>query len=156
MIALRPIPAERLGDWQRRSLAAYADGLRSSGLGAGEIGQHVVDSAQLLFPNGRLRAGHEVFDVLVDDEVCGYLWVGPSLWGDDFYVYDVAVDEHARGRGVGRAVMETVEEMARERGHRSVGLTVTDANVAARGMYELLGYVEVEAVQGRGFLRKVL
>jgi ribosomal protein S18 acetylase RimI-like enzyme len=47
---------------------------------------------------------------------------------------------HARGCGVGQALVETVLADARERGLRMVTLDVADENAAARRLYERMGF----------------
>ncbi len=47
------------------------------------------------------------------------------------------------GRGVGRAVMTLAEAEVRARDGRELGLNVFGDNVAARRLYESLGYVDV-------------
>lgn len=52
------------------------------------------------------------------------------------------VASEATGRGVGRALVEALLERARRiDGLRQVQLVVTSTNVAARGLYESLGFV---------------
>jgi ribosomal protein S18 acetylase RimI-like enzyme len=45
-----------------------------------------------------------------------------------------------RGRGIGTALIELAEAVARDRGVPSLGLAVGDDNARARGLYERLGY----------------
>ena len=47
---------------------------------------------------------------------------------------------HARGHGVGQALVETALADARERGLRRVTLDVADENAAARKLYERIGF----------------
>jgi GNAT superfamily N-acetyltransferase len=56
---------------------------------------------------------------------------------------DLAVTEGARGRGVGRMLLETAEALAVERGHHLIGLEVTvdnPFNEVARALYHRHGY----------------
>ncbi|MBT7858844.1 MAG: GNAT family N-acetyltransferase [Gemmatimonadetes bacterium] len=55
----------------------------------------------------------------------------------------LGVDEAVRGRGIGAALMQEAETLARSRHTRLLGLEVTDANpnqVPARSLYNRLGY----------------
>lgn len=58
------------------------------------------------------------------------------------YVEVLAVAERVAGKGIGRALMEAVEEWARRRGYRRIELSVFVPNTRARGLYEHLGYRE--------------
>ena len=62
----------------------------------------------------------------------------PTEPGGAATVGRMAVDEAARGQGLGAAVLTLLEETARERGWPSVEL---HAQVHARGFYDRAGYV---------------
>ncbi len=57
-----------------------------------------------------------------------------------FFVCAIAVYEAFRGQGIGAALMERVEERARECGCPSLSLLVFDVNDGAKRLYERLGY----------------
>ncbi|HEY0613784.1 MAG TPA: GNAT family N-acetyltransferase [Candidatus Elarobacter sp.] len=57
------------------------------------------------------------------------------------FVAYTAVEPFARGRGAGRAMMETAEALARRHGLRYVSLMVTEDNTPARALYERTGFV---------------
>lgn len=56
------------------------------------------------------------------------------------YIYSVAVLEGLRGRGIGRQLMEQVEEQARKAGAYATLLRVIVGNQGARRLYTRLGY----------------
>jgi GNAT superfamily N-acetyltransferase len=66
----------------------------------------------------------------------------PSLWKDalDAYLEELYVIPGRRGRGLGRALMEAVIEHARERGAWDMHLGTSETDVAARALYESLGF----------------
>jgi ribosomal protein S18 acetylase RimI-like enzyme len=57
-------------------------------------------------------------------------------------LYEIELDEHVRGRGLGREAMVAFEERARELGARNITLNVFGGNEVARSLYRSLGYVE--------------
>lgn len=72
------------------------------------------------------------------------LWVGNAIdqvRGDRhahiFLLY--VVPEHRR-RGIGKALMQYVEDWARTRGDRQIGLQVFESNTPALNLYNQLGY----------------
>jgi diamine N-acetyltransferase len=55
-------------------------------------------------------------------------------------IHDMIVDETFRHQGVGQALMKRVDQWAREKGVKEVELGVWEFNVAARSLYEKMGY----------------
>lgn len=58
-------------------------------------------------------------------------------------IHDLSVLGAWRGRGIGRALVEAVEALARDRGCAKVTLEVQENNRRARGLYESLGFARV-------------
>ncbi|HUZ19476.1 MAG TPA: N-acetyltransferase [Acidimicrobiales bacterium] len=88
--------------------------------------------------------GHVFAELVVDGEVAGALWLAPrDETGEVWWVYDVEVDEHRRGQGLGRAAMLLAEDVVRGRGGRELGLNVFAKNTLARRLYDSLGYAAV-------------
>ena len=65
-----------------------------------------------------------------------------SLWtaSPDCLLEDVFVEEHARGTGLGRALIEESLNVARERGCRRAELDVNETNEAALALYTSVGF----------------
>ncbi|MGH2848595.1 MAG: GNAT family N-acetyltransferase [Thermoleophilaceae bacterium] len=66
----------------------------------------------------------------------------PSLWMEklDCYLEELYVVPDLRGQGLGRAIMEAAIELAREKGAGDMHLGTGEDDVAARGLYESLGF----------------
>jgi ribosomal protein S18 acetylase RimI-like enzyme len=66
----------------------------------------------------------------------------PSLWTQtlDCYLEELYVVPDRRGRGAGRALMEAAMELARENGAAHMDLGTGEDDVAARALYESLGF----------------
>ncbi|MBA2521866.1 MAG: GNAT family N-acetyltransferase [Solirubrobacterales bacterium] len=66
----------------------------------------------------------------------------PSVWADEpvGYLEELYVVPDRRGEGIGRAIMDAVLELARERGAAGIELVTGEADIAARGLYESVGF----------------
>jgi ribosomal protein S18 acetylase RimI-like enzyme len=66
----------------------------------------------------------------------------PAIWSQalECYLAELYVAPPARGRGVGRALMEAAIELARGRGADQMDLGTGEQDVAARALYESLGF----------------
>jgi ribosomal protein S18 acetylase RimI-like enzyme len=64
------------------------------------------------------------------------VWTGaPDCWLEDLFV-----EEHARGAGLGRALVEAALDAARARGAARIELDTNETNTAAIALYERLGF----------------
>ena len=127
------------------SRASYVADLVVSGVDTSEAERLAADQQAEAFPNGQPAHGHLVMEVIADGEVCGHVWIGPRAIGDSkhWWVWDIEIAATVRGRGIGRWVMAMAEDCARQRGASEIGMTVLAENVAARHLYDDLGYREV-------------
>lgn len=140
-VSLRLMPLDRLSGWIDTARVAYiADRMR-----AGESREVAEENARQSdeenFPGGQPRASHRIFEVVVENEAVGVLWIAPRLEGSDqWWVYDLEIDEAHRRRGYARAALELGHAEARALGATSIGLNVFAFNEGARELYESLGY----------------
>ncbi len=82
------------------------------------------------FVSGELREGSPTFQ--------------PKTWAS---VDDVFVDPNHRNRGIGRALIASVEGWARRKGASGVSLQVAAANARGRKFYEDLGFREISVYE---------
>ncbi len=66
----------------------------------------------------------------------------PAIWSDalDCYLEELYVVPERRGRGLGRALMEAAIELARRSGATHMDLGTGENDLAARALYESLGF----------------
>ena len=69
-----------------------------------------------------------------------------AIWSDglECYLAELYVVPQRRGQGLGRALMETAIEVARARGTDYMDLGTSEDDVAARSLYESLGFINRE------------
>ncbi len=70
----------------------------------------------------------------------------PAIWSDalECYLAELYVVPDRRGRGLGRALMEAAIELARQKGADHMDLGTSEDDVAARALYESLGFINRE------------
>jgi GNAT superfamily N-acetyltransferase len=70
----------------------------------------------------------------------------PSIWSDalECYLAELYVVPDHRGRGLGRALMEESMDVARREGANYMDLGTSEDDVAARALYERLGFTNRE------------
>jgi ribosomal protein S18 acetylase RimI-like enzyme len=73
-----------------------------------------------------------------------------SIWssGKECYLAELYVAPERRGQGLGRALMETAIETARQEGADWMDLGTSEDDVAARALYESLGFINREGPEG--------
>lgn len=85
-----------------------------------------------------------LFVARIDGQIVGTLSLAvfriPT--GTRAWIEDVVVDEEARGRGVGSALVKSAIERARAHGARAVDLTSRPSREAANALYQRLGFVQ--------------
>jgi ribosomal protein S18 acetylase RimI-like enzyme len=68
---------------------------------------------------------------------------GYGYVGDAIPELTIGVTSNARGLGVGRLLLDSILDSARQRGLEAVSLSVEDGNTRARLLYERVGFVPV-------------
>ena len=93
----------------------------------------------------KLAVQPELFLVgTLDDEVMASVMTGYE--GHRGWMNYLAVAPRHRGHGFGRALVEHVERLLRERGCPKVGLLVRNTNREAAAFYRRLGYAQDESI----------
>ena len=140
-IRLAPMTDEGFAAFIAASSASYA--LEREEAGDSREHAETVAREQLaeLLPAGR-HSEHQHFFTAEDPEQAGHLWLDTSQ--PAAYVYDVEVLPERRGSGLGRAIMRAAARWAWERGAIALRLNVFAHNIAARRLYDGLGYAVTE------------
>jgi GNAT superfamily N-acetyltransferase len=96
-----------------------------------------VDPADFVAPNG-------AFFVAFSDSPGLIGCAGWRRHGDDAELKRMFTATEARGRGLGRRMLATIEESAREAGCKRVILETGDRQPEAVGLYESVGYTRID------------
>jgi ribosomal protein S18 acetylase RimI-like enzyme len=117
---------------------ALASTTATSSVSAARVAKHddVIESTARLV-EFVFRRKHDVLIAEENGERVGFLLLlydvpDEVTLTDQAFVAYTAVEPHARGRGVGRALLDAAEALARAAGLHYVSLMVTDDNVRAR------------------------
>ena len=151
MVRLAEKPPDRLAAWLSQMWVSYRNSLIEAGFTSDEADANVQRNTTALFVDGAPNSDQRIFDVFEGDVVVGTLWLAPRRDGgspDEWYIYDVAIEEEFRGRGLGRATMLAAESYVATNGGRRLALNVFGYNTVARALYDSLDY-EVVAIAMR-------
>jgi ribosomal protein S18 acetylase RimI-like enzyme len=141
--------AAEFDSWRAESLESFAEDLARA-MDRPLVAARMRAAAQYeeLLPDGLDTPGSHLLVVETEaGERVGIVWLGPHpTRADRGFIYDVTIEQTARGRGYGRAAMLAAEALLREEGKAAVDLNVFGFNTIARHLYESMGY-EVVATQ---------
>jgi ribosomal protein S18 acetylase RimI-like enzyme len=137
-------PAE-FDEWQAAIAEEYAEEQVAAGRWQREGAvQRARDEDAQLLPQGLETARMLLLrGVDVDGEPVGRAWVGldhPRGAPDVAFLYDIEVIENRRGSGLGRALLDAVEDATREAGAAALELNVFGRNLTAISLYSSSGY----------------
>lgn len=65
---------------------------------------------------------------------------------EDFYIDTLCIDQAFRGQGIGTALIQVVEQYAKENKYERMSLVVEQNNTKAQKLYTRLGYIEVKEI----------
>ncbi|PKQ18224.1 MAG: GNAT family N-acetyltransferase [Actinobacteria bacterium HGW-Actinobacteria-8] len=143
-VTLEPMPSTRYEWWSQHATNEYAADMVTMGRDPAEARLAAARDIETYFPQGAPLPGHHLLEILDDAQgVVGYLWIGPAATGstDQWWLWDVYVEEAERGKGYARAALLLGEELAAAYGATSIGLSVFGFNTGAKALYDALGYV---------------
>jgi ribosomal protein S18 acetylase RimI-like enzyme len=124
--------------------AEYADSL-SGALPRAAAEEKARKDRSRFLPDGTDTEGHLLL-VAEDDagDVVGQAWLGlshPQTGAHEVaWLFDIHIKPEYRGRGHGRAMLDAVEETARQAGAKRLALNVFGANKVAIDLYAKAGY----------------
>jgi len=142
-ISLAPMPRDRYGSWMEHTTQEYTSDLVRMGNDPVDARKAAARDVETYFPHGSPLPGHHLLEIRdAEHGAVGYLWIGPSATGtsEDWWIWDLFVDEDHRGKGYARRAMLRGEEFAASHGATRIGLSVFGFNTGAKALYDSLGY----------------
>ena len=113
-----------------------------------EFGDFTPEVEKLSETVERLIAEGEIVVLVAGEGPDGLaeLRLRPSVFAGstEAYLEELYVVPELRGRGIGRALLEAAMQEARERGATHIDLTTSEDDVAARRLYEDMGFTNRE------------
>ena len=149
-VRLEPMTEERYHSYRELAEQEYARNIAESGAMsyADAVEKSAEDFGRLL-PKGLASPDQFLFTGWDGETEVGVLWrIEARSDGLHGFGFDFRVEPELRRHGYGRAMMVAAEQICRERGVVSIGLSVFGFNLGARSLYEQMGF-EVTAVQMR-------
>ena len=142
-VRFRPLRKDEYEAWVAAHTHGYAEGMISFGdMPREHADAKAARDVAAVLPHGVETEGVHLW--VVEDETgetVGSVFLGVRAGGA--WLYDITVEEAARGRGIGRAAMLVLEAELKALGFAEVGLNVWGGNEIARSLYRSLGYAEV-------------
>jgi ribosomal protein S18 acetylase RimI-like enzyme len=141
-VSLRPMVGSEIPEFLAASQADYIADRVASGEDPAVAKRVAEEQVAALFPDGQPAPDQHLYRVEEDGDQVGSLWIGQvsADQSETWWVWDIAIDEGDRGRGLGKATMLLAEREARSNGATELGLNVFGRNTVARHLYETLGY----------------
>ncbi|MGC5021678.1 GNAT family N-acetyltransferase [Micromonospora sp. DT47] len=150
-LKLEPMTDQQYLRYRECAEIDYAQNIADSGaMPLPEAREKAREDYQRLLPAGLGTEGHRLWTAYDGDDEVGMLWLHVERKSDGLHAFgnDFKVRQDLRRKGYGRAIVQAAEQVCRELGVVSVGLSVFGFNLGARALYEQMGF-EVTAVQMR-------
>ncbi|CAK7032278.1 MAG: [Ribosomal protein S18]-alanine N-acetyltransferase [Desulfovibrio sp.] len=94
------------------------------------------------------QGGCALFGAFFGEDLAGYVAVAVHKTIGEMEVYNIAVDERFRRRGIGKKLLELSLAAAGKNGTGTTFLEVRLSNVAAIALYESLGFIRAGVRKG--------
>ncbi|SDJ14133.1 GNAT family N-acetyltransferase [Salimicrobium halophilum] len=143
---VREMTVEEFEAYRTRAVAEYAEEHVKAGDWEGEGAPEKADEEfRSLLPNGVHTENHHLFSISEGETVIGMFWLA-VVDKEKGWIYDIKLDESARGKGYGKETMSEIDRLGKDLGLRTIRLHVFGHNHIARQLYEKTGYRETNVI----------
>jgi ribosomal protein S18 acetylase RimI-like enzyme len=150
---------EKVRHFERSRQQFAGDVAVADSLDVDEANRKVDELIDRLLPQGFDTPGHSFLWIVANDDQrrVGWTWVGPNLADSNaYYIWDIEINEAARGFGYARSALDQIENLAKEHRATRLGLHVFEDNHSARRLYESNGYAVISVEPGHIYMSKEL
>ncbi len=147
IVQLVPMLEEEYHSYLHHAVADYAQDLARAGNASPEMALQASENQfHELLPQGLSTPGNHLFSIR-DQETgqrVGNLWFAESENRGRrlAFLYDFRIFDEFQRKGYGQAAMLTLEDQVRQVGLNEIRLHVFGDNLAARALYQKVGYIE--------------
>lgn len=141
-VKIVPVNDTEFSEWLAASKINYRDENIKNGMTFEEAQKKSDDDFERYLPEGRASKDQYIFSIKAGADLVGTLWFGVRGAADNrkAFIFDIVLNEKARGKGYGKQAMIQLEDEVRKLGLRHIGLHVFGHNTIARNLYQNLGY----------------
>ncbi|MEN1969063.1 GNAT family N-acetyltransferase [Lentibacillus sp. N15] len=142
-VKLLPMNKETFKQYYQHHLKEYAnEHVKAGNWEEDEAIKKAQDEFNQLLPEGLATKDHVLFSVLHEEEQIGNLWLHIRIKNQEkqIFIYDIELDEKQRGKGLGKATMEALDDYAKSEGIKQIRLHVFAHNKRAMALYKKMGY----------------
>lgn len=143
MIDLVAMTPQEFSHFRQFSVEQYASALaRNLRVPSADAMAMASNESEGALPDGYYSEGHYFFHIeqAVTGERIGYVWYLANMRRKTAFLYDIFINQEARGMGIAREVIGLVEEKLRDLGVLSLRLNVFADNLTAKRLYEKAGF----------------
>lgn len=134
MIDFKEMTAKEFDEYLDLFVAEYgADVQKAYQLEKEEARVFAKKSADSVLVDGQHTKGHFIYKVCDGDQYVGVIWFTEE--GESLFIMDFLVFEPYRHKGYGTAILERLEEAARDKGMKKMTLYVFSWNEDALSLY---------------------
>ncbi|WP_430534166.1 GNAT family N-acetyltransferase [Listeria rocourtiae] len=142
-LRLTPMAKERFADFAESLSVGYAKDQADAGIWAREEALFKARMTTMeLLPDGVRTKNHFLWEVMQGEECIGTLWVFQEE--KTYFIYDILIFEAFQNKGLGSALLDLLEEQARERGITEISLHAFAHNKRAVHVYKKMGFEIVD------------
>ncbi|GGH74961.1 ribosomal protein S18 acetylase RimI-like enzyme [Pullulanibacillus pueri] len=142
-IELKAMDATTFQNYISQSIEAYAnEHIRAGNWQEEEALEKAKRQFEQLLPNGLNTKGHLLFSIYHKHEAIGHLWLHVNHQGlyKKAFIYDIELLENYRGKGLGKATLEALDQYAQKLGIKEIRLHVFAHNKRAIALYQKMDY----------------